>query len=242
MRQPVQHFTTWHHLRRIRAKAAAGADTRSPVHSAKYERTCTQQDIDEWLAAGPTTRSAIKTFFVIAKKMRLNTTVTVQHRSAKTSPLLSQDQRLAWVRELLTGSSESLPYRVAGMLLLLYAQPLVKVVTLRTSVVDDAGTGMSISLGSRPTDVPEPFASLASISPRGQTCEQAPGPTAPGSFIALLPAMGMIGVLTSREPRSPRIGAKGRAGADDRGPFDIADDGPVEVRRDAVAVRVSASG
>lgn len=96
------HFTTWHHLRRIRAKAAAGAATRGPVHSAKqeitetvkfllwlhdtYERTaatCTQQDVDEWLATGPTTRSAIRTFFVVAKRSRLNTTVTIQHRSAK---------------------------------------------------------------------------------------------------------------------------------------------------------------
>ncbi|MDP3950311.1 recombinase XerD [Microbacterium sp.] len=178
VRQPVQHFATWHHLRRIRAKAAAGASTRGPVHSAKqeitetvkflvwlhetYQRTaatCTQQDIDEWLATGPTTRTAIRTFFVVAKKARINTAVTVQHRAAKTSPSLSQDQRLAWIHELLTGTSESLPYRVAGMLLLLYAQPLVKVVTFPTSIIDDSDTGMSIVLGQQPTDVPEPFAS-----------------------------------------------------------------------------------
>lgn len=179
VRQPVRHFAIWHHLRRIRAKAAAGASTRGPVHSAKqeitetvkflvwlhgtYQRTaaaCTQQDVDEWLAAGPTTRTAIRTFFVVAKKSRLNTAVTVQHRSAKSSPSLSQDQRLAWIHELLTGTSESRPYRVAGMLLLLYAQPLVKVVTFPTSIVDDSDTGMSITLGAHPTDVPEPFASL----------------------------------------------------------------------------------
>ena len=96
----------------------------------------------------------------VAKKARLNTVVVVQHRSARTSPSLSQDQRLAWIHELLTGASESLPYRVAGMLLLLYAQPLVKVVTFPTSIVDDSDTGMSITLGQHPTDVPEPFASL----------------------------------------------------------------------------------
>ncbi|MFG2126443.1 hypothetical protein ACGFNV_01350 [Streptomyces sp. NPDC048751] len=175
----MQHFATWHHLRRIRAKAATGAATRGPVHSAKqeitetvkflvwlhetYQRTaatCTQQDVDEWLATGPTTRSAIRTFFVLAKKSRLNTQVTVQHRAAKTSRSLSQDQRLAWLHELLTGTSESLPYRVAGMLLPLYAQPLVKVVTFPTSIVDDSEPGMSIRFGTHPTDVPEPFASL----------------------------------------------------------------------------------
>jgi hypothetical protein len=179
VRQPVQHFATWHHLRRIRAKSAAGASTRAPVHSAKqeitetvkfllwlhetYQRTaatCTQQDVDEWLATGPTTRTAIRTFFVVAKKSRLNTKVTIQHRSAKTSPFLSQDQRLAWIHELLTGTSDSLTYRVAGMLLLLYAQPLVKVAALQTTVIDDSDNGMSITLGQHPTDVPEPFASL----------------------------------------------------------------------------------
>lgn len=99
----MQHSATGHHLRRIRAKAAAGTSTRGPVHSATqeipevvkflvllhetYQRTAvtwTQQDVDEWLATGPTTRTAIRTFFLVAKKARLNTLV-VQHRSAKTS-------------------------------------------------------------------------------------------------------------------------------------------------------------
>ena len=39
VRRPVQHFATWHHLRRIRAKAAADASTRGPAHSAKQEIT-----------------------------------------------------------------------------------------------------------------------------------------------------------------------------------------------------------
>jgi len=179
VRQPVQHFATWHHLRRMRVKAAGGDPTRGPVHSAKqeitetvkfllwlhetYQRTaatCTQQDVDEWILSGPTTRSAIRTFFVVAKKSRLNTVVKVERRSARTTRSLSQDQRLAWIHELLTGSSESLPYRVAGMLLLLYAQPLVRLVTLQMSAVVEDEAGMTIALGSQPIDVPEPFASL----------------------------------------------------------------------------------
>jgi len=39
VRQPVLHFATWHHLRRIRAKSAAGEGTHGPVHSAKQEIT-----------------------------------------------------------------------------------------------------------------------------------------------------------------------------------------------------------
>lgn len=179
VRQPTHQFATWHHLRRIRSKSDSGEPTRASVHSAKQEITetvkfllwlhethqrtaaaCTQQDVDEWLATGPTTRSAIRTFFIQAKKTRLNTKINVQHRSARTTRSLSQDQRLAWIHELLTGSSETLPYRIAGLLLLLYAQPLVKVVTLRTDMITDGKSGMTITLGQRPTDVPEPFASL----------------------------------------------------------------------------------
>lgn len=39
VRQPVQHFATWHHPRRIRAKAAAGDPTQGPVRSAKQDIT-----------------------------------------------------------------------------------------------------------------------------------------------------------------------------------------------------------
>jgi hypothetical protein len=162
VRQPAHQFATWHHLRRIRSKSDSGEPTRASVHSAKQEitetvkflrwlhethqrtaATCTQQDVDEWLATGPTTRSAIRTFFVQAKKTRLNTKINIQHRSART-----------------TGSSETLPYRSAGLLLLLYAQPLVKIVTLRADMIIDVESGMAITLGQQPTAVPEPFASL----------------------------------------------------------------------------------
>ena len=50
-------------------------------------------------------------------------------RQAKTTRTLTQDQRLGWIKELLTSDAESLPYRVAGTLLLLYAQPLVLTTT-----------------------------------------------------------------------------------------------------------------
>ena len=131
--KPVEQFATWHHLRRIRAIATPEKTAQRPVHSAKQEitetikfltwlwqthhahrRTCTQQDVDTWLATGPTTSKAIRTFFVFAKKTGTNIRVEMGHYTAKTRPAITQDQRLAWLKELLTGTSESLPYRVAG--------------------------------------------------------------------------------------------------------------------------------
>jgi len=92
--------------------------------------------------------------------MRVNRSITLRHRQAKTVRVLTQDQRLEWIRELLSGDSESLPYRVAGTLLLLYAQPLVKVSAVPMSKVLVAPDGVSLELGITPSPVPEPFAEL----------------------------------------------------------------------------------
>ncbi|MEQ4566866.1 hypothetical protein [Paenarthrobacter sp. CAP02] len=84
------------------------------------------------------------------------------HYTAKTRPAVTQDQRLAWLRELLTGTSQSLPYRVAGTLFLLYAQPLVRVAKLRADAVETNQTSgaMRITFGMHPVPVPQPFAEL----------------------------------------------------------------------------------
>ncbi|WP_413467268.1 hypothetical protein [Mycolicibacterium sp. 120270] len=178
VRGPVEQFATWHHLRRLRSESKPGQGTDGPKRSAKQEITetikfltwleqthgrnaysCTQQDVDDYLASGPTTRHLIRTFFVWAKSSRINRSVNIGFRQAKTTPTISQDQRLAWLKELLTGDSESLPYRVAGILLLLYAQPLTKIAALQTTAVVRVDGDIRIELGTEPTPVPEPFAS-----------------------------------------------------------------------------------
>lgn len=179
IRRLVEQFARWHHLRRIRAMAQDGKATRGPTHSAKQEITetikflewlhathgrllpdCSQTDVDSWLASGPTTRHSIRTFFIWAGKNRLCTSVVVRHRTAKTTRLLTQEQRLAWLRECLTGESESLPYRVAGVLLLLYAQPLVKISALRMDDIEVRPDTVLISFGGEPVPVPEPFTTI----------------------------------------------------------------------------------
>ncbi len=179
VKHPVERFARWHHLRRVRRISVTGASTRGPVHASKQDitetikfltwlhattgrtaGTCTQADVDQWLATGPTTRHAIRTFFVWAKKNNLNRTVTIGHRQNKTVRTFTQEQRLAWLRELLTGDSESLPYRIAATLLLLYAQPLVKVAALRAADVIVTPTELRLALGRDPVPVPAPFADL----------------------------------------------------------------------------------
>ena len=107
-----------------------------------------------------TTRHLIRTFFVWAQKSRINTVVLIGHRQAKTTRSLTQEQRLAWLKELITGDAQSLPYRVAGTLLLLYAQPHVRVAALPTSAVVLKRRETRISLGVERVPVPQPFAGM----------------------------------------------------------------------------------
>ncbi|HUH70510.1 MAG TPA: recombinase XerD [Mycobacterium sp.] len=176
---PVEQFATWHHLRRLRRDSTPGQSSDGPTRTAKQEltetmkflawlhethqrtaATCRQQDVDEWLAAGPTTRYHVRAFFAWAKKSRINTMVQVQSRQTQSVRLLTQEQRLAWIKELLGGDVDSLPYRVAGTLLLLYAQPLVKIAALQTTAIVLTPHETRISLGAEPVPVPEPFAGM----------------------------------------------------------------------------------
>lgn len=179
IKRPVRQFATWHHLRRINELALAGKSTRGSVHSSKQEitetlrflawldaehgrtiETCVQQDVDQWVTTGPTTRHAIRTFLIWAAKSRINRSVTLGFRHARSVRLLTQEEPLAWIRELLQGDSESLPYCVAGTLLLLYAQPLVKVAEFPMEKVVITPDGLSLQLGDPPSPVPEPFSAL----------------------------------------------------------------------------------
>jgi hypothetical protein len=179
VRGPVEQFATWHHLRRLRQTSVPGQDSAAAVRYAKQEvteaikfltwlhsthhrtlATCLQPDVDEWLVSGPTTRSKIRNLLAWAKKARLNRSVHITHRQAPPSRSLTQQQRMAWLRELLTGDSETLPYRVAGTLLLLFAQPLTRIAALPTSAIATTDNDVQISLGREPIPVPQPFADM----------------------------------------------------------------------------------
>ncbi|MCU1676319.1 MAG: hypothetical protein JWM93_1077 [Frankiales bacterium] len=178
-RRLVERFGTWHHLRRIRARSRDGQPTHGSVHTAKQEltetgrfldylrargqtlSTCSKADLDEWLTTGPTTRTLIRTFIVWARRNRLcHAALDVAHRTARSSPLMTQDQRLGLIRQCLTGETETVAYRLAGLLLLLYAQPVTRICQLRTTDVLVSPTAMFLQLGDKPAIVPEPFADL----------------------------------------------------------------------------------
>jgi hypothetical protein len=175
----VEQFARWHHLRRLRKASVPGQSSAAGARYAKQEITeaikfltwlhsthhrtlasCRQQDVDEWLASGPTTRRKIRNLLAWAKKTRVNKSVQITHQQPPPSRALTQQQRLAWLRELVDGDCESLAYRVAGILLLLFGQPLTKIAALPTAAITITEDDMRISLGQEPIPVPQPFADM----------------------------------------------------------------------------------
>jgi hypothetical protein len=179
VRTPVEQFATWHHLRRLRKASTPGQRSDAATRYAKqniteaikflawlysaHQRTvatCLQQDVNEWLVSGPATRSKVRNFFAWAKKARLNTSVQITHQQSPPSRALTQQQRLAWLKELLIGEPDSLAYRVAGILLLLYGQRLTKIAALPIDAISSTDGQTRILLGQEPIPVPQPFAGL----------------------------------------------------------------------------------
>ena len=121
----------------------------------------TQQHIDEWLAPGPTTRFHARYFVIWArtsvfKHTRLPSTATTQNRPWTKPGARKLIRRCVGDNRIVLGT------RVAALLLLVYAQPLLRIAALDyDAVLVDVESGtISINLGDPPTPVPELFGSL----------------------------------------------------------------------------------
>jgi lincosamide nucleotidyltransferase A/C/D/E len=121
---------------------------------------CCQADIDAWLASGPTTRSSAWTFVRWAIRNRHMPKVDFPYRTARTRPILGQQERLELLGVLLDDEQRPLHMRVAAILLLLYAQPLTRVVRLTADRVSLDDAGVWVTFDHDPVAVPEPFADL----------------------------------------------------------------------------------
>ncbi|WP_104169311.1 MULTISPECIES: hypothetical protein [unclassified Cryobacterium] len=120
-----------------------------------------QAHVDEYLAEGTSTRKHIRNFVHWLSPGRARQkTITAPHRAAKSIPMLTQDQRIELVRNCLDFQQVALSTRVAGLIFLLLAHPLVKVVALTVDRVERPPDGMMIRLGVNPTSIPELIAPL----------------------------------------------------------------------------------
>ena len=123
--------------------------------------TCSQADLDAWHAThAEHHRRTVRGF--------LGWAMTNQHMPRLNIPLqqvlkgdpVSQRQRLDLIRRAVTDDRVPLRTRVAACLMLLYAQPVSRLIRLTTDDVIQQDSQVLIRLGDPPAPVPEPFAAL----------------------------------------------------------------------------------
>jgi len=120
-----------------------------------------QEHLDYWLAEGSSQRARIRIFILwaarrgIAQHLTAPAPTTRQHVDP-----LHPHERLRLIRRLIDDESLDLSDRVAGCLLLLFAQPISRLVLLTKDDVQDRHGQLFISLGREPLLLPEPLDAL----------------------------------------------------------------------------------
>jgi hypothetical protein len=179
-RRLLHQFAHWHQLPRLRATAAGGplrptarqyADHQFAAAQAfctwlvdhdLHPDTLTQADLDRWYASCRLhQRQNVRGFLTWAITHRQLPPLTVPVVRYAPGPAITQQQRLTLLRRYLDDQTTPLATRAAVVLLLLFAQPLSRILRLTIDdLADDSNGGLLLQLGDPPSPVPEPFAGL----------------------------------------------------------------------------------
>jgi hypothetical protein len=179
-RRIVRSFATWHHLRRLRGESrrkyitAEQADyVRNEVRAALKLITWlrdngtsltdgTQHDIDTWLTGGPGTNHHARAFVLWASRRGHARDLDIpQHPRREALTQIEDDERWALVRSLLHDDTRAIEDRVAGLLVLLYGQPLARIARLTRGQITSSPQQVRLLLGTVPLDLPPPLDDLA---------------------------------------------------------------------------------
>jgi hypothetical protein len=178
-RRIVRSFATWHYLRRLRQKserryitAGQAGRARAGISNAvklitwlhDHDRSlagCTQREVDRWLAESPTTHRHAQAFLSWTSQHghTHELEIPLPERNDKITRI-DDDERWETVRRLLHDNTLALQDRVAGLLMLLYGQPLSRIARLRRDQLVETPAGVQLLLGDKPVDLPSPLEDL----------------------------------------------------------------------------------
>jgi hypothetical protein len=181
-RKIVRGFVTRHHLRRLRRGFPQRRSTFSQAVVVKREtrvavqllgwlhargRTlagCGQGDIDVWLAEGTSYHCCARNFVLwcVRRGHAHDIAIPIYVKENLRSAFIEADERWSLARRLLHDDALDTVDRVAGLLLLLYAQPLARISTLTLDQLTQRITdrGVQLRLGSKPLALPPPLDAL----------------------------------------------------------------------------------
>jgi hypothetical protein len=176
-RAHVRRWATWVILRDLRARrhAVATASDRGARSSVRVARgfvaamhdqqltlaTTRQEHVDRWFANGATTCRLIRPFLRWTSKTGVTPQLETHTRVEQYQGMqLADQERLALIARLLNDDTLELRIRVAGLLVLLYGQPLSRVSRIRIESIHQRGREISIKLVRDELTIPEPIDEL----------------------------------------------------------------------------------
>ena len=178
-RRILRNYTHWQPLRRLRRLPAGELVTHGRADTVRIEirnvarllewlhdggttlAACTQDQVDVWLSEDPTTRATVRGFLLWTSRHGHSRPLTAPVISTYfAARIISKDQRWALVRRLAHDAQLQVADRAAGLLLLLFAQPVGRISRLTTEHVVDRGDTLALKLGRVPVEVPAPLDDL----------------------------------------------------------------------------------
>jgi hypothetical protein len=139
-----------------------------------------QSDIDTWFASTRARPHQVRPFLTWARRTKaLPPAIRLPPAfNAPSDVHTDPEQRWAIARRLVGDDTLDIVDRVAGALVVLYAQPLVRICALTTDDIATDGDIVTVRLGGDRLELPEPFATLIQSLPsrrREGVAEQLPG-------------------------------------------------------------------
>ena len=177
-RGEIERYLSWRHARVLRIRAAAGPLPAQAVNTARDQTDAavrflcflgndpgrplaelTQADIDDWFSSASNPHGA-RDFLVFAIGRRRCPRVEIPDRARRSSPGCAPERLATISCRLLTDQTINLGDRVAGLLVVLMAQPVTRIASLETHHVIEDEDGLVLSIGVDPFPVPDALAAL----------------------------------------------------------------------------------
>ena len=175
----LHRYAAWHVLRRLRHRirgthathGQAGVARRNITAAVTFLNwlaardltlaTCPQADLDQWTAGASTSQRGHAGHFIRwARNQKLTSLDFPATRWAGPTRVIDTEGRWAQARHLLHDDTLKPEDRVAGLLVLLYAQQPATISRLTLGHVQPSGGEVHLRLGREPVVLPEPLASL----------------------------------------------------------------------------------
>lgn len=122
---------------------------------------CRQRNIDSWFANGNSNRWSAISFLDWAKSQRLlDRSIQLPVPQPPVANGMPTSQRTEIVQRLLHDNTISIDERVAGLFVVVYAQPVSRICRMRSNAVAVTAEGIAVMLGKTQIELPEVVARL----------------------------------------------------------------------------------